>query len=100
MVSCLGLRKDDTMVFNCENLFMTCWSTVEFWELVLGLITEGCIVMSDCILVSILYMLFEALEVLCAEATDALAPRVGDLKVEDLLSHLCLMCVFKKLNLS
>ena len=35
---------------------------------------------------------------LCAEAADALAPRAGDLKAEDLLSPLHLMRVFKKLN--
>ena len=31
---------------------------------------------------------------------DVLAPWDGDLKAEDLLSPLHLMCVFKKLNLS
>ena len=64
----------------------------------LGLVTEGCIVvyMYDRMLTSILSVLFEHLEMLCAEAEDALAPRAGDLKAEDL--HL--MCVLKMLNLS
>ena len=54
---------------------------------------------SDCMPIPILSMLFEPLEILCAEAVDALAPQAGDLKAEDLLSPLHLMCVFKKLNL-
>ena len=82
MVSCLGPR----------NGF--------HWETVLELVTEGCIVVSDSMLISILSMLVEPLEMLCAEAADALAPQVWDLKAEDLLSPLHLMCVFKKLNLS
>ena len=45
-------------------------------------------------------MSVEPLDMSCAEAVDALAPRVGGLKPEDLLSPLHLMCVFKKLNLS
>ena len=65
-----------------------------------GFITEGYIVLSDCMLISILSMLVEPLEMLCAETVDALADRAGNLKAEDLLSHLCLTCVFKKLNLS
>ena len=45
-------------------------------------------------------MSVEPLEMLCAEAAVALAPRARDLKPEDLLSPFLLMCVFKKLNLS
>ena len=45
-------------------------------------------------------MSVEALEMLCTEAADALAPQAWDLKPEDLLSPLHLMCKFKKLNLS
>ena len=56
--------------------------------------------MSDCTLISILSVLVEPLEMSCDEAVDALAPRARDLNAEDLLSPLCLMCVFKKLNLS
>ena len=33
----------------------------------------------DCMLISILYVLVEALEMLCAEAAEALAPQVWDL---------------------
>ena len=51
-------------------------------------------------LISILSVLIEPLEISCAEAVDALAPRAGDLKDEDMLSPLRLMCIFKKLNLS
>ena len=86
MISSLGVRKDDSMV---------CWSTVECWETVLGFVTEGCIVVSDRMLISILSMLVEPLKMSYAEA-----PPARDLKAEDLLSPLQLMCVFKKLNLS
>ena len=44
-------------------------------------------------LISILSMPIEPLEMVFAEAADALA---GDLKAGDLLSPLCLMCDFKK----
>ena len=50
-------------------------------------------------LISILSMSVDPLE-MCAEATDALAPQVRDLKPEGLLSPLRLMCVFQKSNLS
>ena len=53
---------------------------------------------SDCMLISILSMSVEPLEVLCAEAADALASPERDLKLEDLLSPLCMMCAFKRLN--
>ena len=54
----------------------------------LGLLTEGCIVVSDCMLISILSTTVDLLEMLCAEAADALAPLARDLKAEDLLSPL------------
>ena len=38
-------------------------------------------------------MLVEALEMLCAEAADALAPHARDQKPDDLLSPLHLMCL-------
>ena len=44
----------------------------------LGLVTEGCIVVSDRMLISILSMLVESLE-MCPEAVDALAPRGREL---------------------
>ena len=50
--------------------------------------------MSDCMLISILSMSIEALEILCAEVVDALAPQAGNLKPYDLIflmSPLCLM---------
>ena len=55
---------------------------------------------SDHILIPILSFPVEPLEMTCAEAVDALAPQAWDLKAEDLLSPLHVMCVFKKLNLS
>ena len=73
---------------------MTCWSTVEHWETALGLVTEGCIVLSDRMLISIC----DLLSVSCAKAADALTSQAGDPKPGDLLSPL--MHVFKKLNLS
>ena len=47
-------------------------------------------------LISILSVSVEPLEMLCAQAADALAPRAGDLKAEN-LHPLHLMCVFNKL---
>ena len=61
----------------------------------LGLVTEGCIVVPDHMLISILSMLVEALEMLCTEAADALVPRAWDLKPDNMLSHLHLMCDFR-----
>ena len=63
---------------------MTCWSTEECPETVLGLATEGCIVVSDHMLISRSSMLVEPLEMSCAEPVDALAPQAWDLKAEDL----------------
>ena len=73
---------------------MNCWSTVGCTEIVLGLVGEGCFVVSD----RMLSMLVEPLDMLCAEAVDALVPRAGDLKPDD-LSPFCLIRIFKKLNL-
>ena len=63
---------------------MNLWLTEERPETMLGLATEGCIVVSDRMLISILSMLVEALEMSCAAAVDALAPQAGDLKPDDL----------------
>ena len=63
---------------------MTCWSIVECWETALGLVSEGCVVVSDHILISIPSMLVECLQMLCAETADALAPCALDLKAENL----------------
>ena len=79
---------------------MAGWLTKKCLETGLDLVTKHCIVVYDCMLISILSVLVEALEMLCAEAADALAPRAGNLKPDDLLSPLHLICVFKKLNLS
>ena len=76
---------------------MTCWSTKEHWETALGLATEGSIVVFDHILISKVSVLIEPLEMLRAEAV---APQTEDLKAEDVLNPLCLVCIFKKLNLS
>ena len=63
-------------------------------EIVLGHVTEDSIVVSDRTLISILSVSVEALE-MCAEAVEALAPWARDLKPDDLLSPLCLMCDFR-----
>ena len=63
---------------------MTYWSIEECWETALGLVTESCIVVSGCMLISIPSGSVEPLEISCAEALDALVPWAGDLKVEDL----------------
>ena len=99
MFSCLGPGNDDSMVLICVNWSMSCLSIEEHWETALGLVTEGCIVVSDCMLSSILSMLVDPLEMPCAKGEDALVPWAGDLKLEDLLSSLHQICVFKKLNL-
>ena len=52
---------------------MTCLLTEKCAEIALGLETEDCIVVSDHILISILFMPVESLEMLCAEAADSLA---------------------------
>ena len=52
------------------------------------------------ILIIILSVSVEALEMSCAEAAEALAPRVSDLKPDDLLSSLHLMCDLRNPNLS
>ena len=62
VVSCLGLRNDDSMVFICVNWYMTCWLTEECWKTALRLVTEGCIVVSDLNLISILFVSVEPLE--------------------------------------
>ena len=79
---------------------MTWWSTVECLVTTLGLVTEGCSVVSDCMLISIQSVSVEPLEMSFAEVAGALAPQARDLKPVDLLNPLPLMCVFKKLNLS
>ena len=55
---------------------MTCWLTEELQESGLGLATEGCTVVSDCMLISISTSV-EPLEILRAEAVDALTARAG-----------------------
>ena len=90
-----GPRNDDSMGLICANWAMTCWSTEEGAKTALELITEGCILVSDRMLISILYMSVEALEM-----SDALAAQAEDLKPDNLLSPFCLMCHFKNLNLS
>ena len=63
-------------------------------------VSEGCIVVSDCMLITLLSVSVEPLEMSCAEAVDAQSAWAVNLKPEDLLSLLHLICVFKKLNLS
>ena len=83
VVSCLFLRNDDSVAFIYANWSKTCWSTVEHWETAQGLVTEGCIVVSDCMLISIISVSVERLEMSCAEEGDALAP-------QPLVSEVCL----------
>ena len=86
------------MVLICVNWSMTCWSTEECPEAMVGLVTCGaCIVVSvDHMLISILFMSVEPLEMLCAEA---LPPRAWDLKPNNLLSHLRLMYDLRNPNI-
>ena len=56
VVSCLGPRIDDSIVFIRENWSMSCKSTTECWETAMGLVTNSSFVMSDCMLISILSM--------------------------------------------
>ena len=56
--------------------------------------------MSICsMLISILSMSVEALEMLSAEVGDELVPQARNLKPDDLMSPLCVICVFKKISL-
>ena len=71
---------------NDDSMVIIYWSTEECWETALGLVIEGYIMVCDHMLISILSMLDEPLEMLCAEAVDALAPWAGDLNAEDLQS--------------
>ena len=90
MVSCFGMRKDDSMVFICANWSITCWSTVEHWETTPGLAIDGCCMVSDHMLISILFISVEGLEMLCSVAAVALTPLVVDLKAEEFLpSDVC-----------
>ena len=66
--------------FICANWSMTCWSTEEHWHTVLGLVTVGCIVVSDRMLISIVSVSVGPLEMLCAVAPDALALRARGLE--------------------
>ena len=54
----------------------------------------------DRMLISILPVLVEALETSCAVVTKALAPQAWDLKADDLMSPLYLMCNLRDPNLS
>ena len=93
VVSCLGPRKDDGMIFICANWSMTCWSTVQHFEATLGLVIEGCSLVSARIMISILAifaMSLQSLEMSCAERADALASLAGDLKPEDLPEVPCI----------
>ena len=55
---------------------------------------------AGCMLISILSVSVEALEMPCAVVAEALAPQVCNLKADDLLSPLCLMCDLRNLSLS
>ena len=78
---------------------MTCWSTEASLEIALRLVTKGCIVVSDRMLISTQTEPVEPLKISCAGAADALVPQAGHLKGE-YLSPLHLMFIFNKLNLS
>ena len=98
VVSYFYPRNDASMALICVNWSMTCWSTEEFPETAVGLVTYGvCNVVSvDRVLISILSMSVEALNMLCPEAVEALAPRIWDLKLHNLPSPLRLMCNLRK----
>ena len=91
-----------SMVLICVNWSMTCLSTEEHPEAVVGLMTcLGCNMVSvDHMLIFTLSVSVEALEMLCAVVAEALAPQVCDLKTDNLLSPLRLMCDLKNFSLS
>ena len=69
------------------------WWTKERMDTALWLVTEGCIVVSGHMLIFILSMSVKALEMLCVQAANALAPRAGDLSLaiaESIASNVCL----------
>ena len=66
VVSCLGLRNDDSMVFICVTWCMVHWSTKECSGSALGLVTDHMV--SDHMLISILSMSVEPRKMLCTEA--------------------------------
>ena len=54
----------------------------------------------DCMLIYVLSVSVKALAMLCAKAAETLAPHAWDLKPDDLLSPLHLMCDLRNPNLS
>ena len=52
----------------------------------------------DCMLISMLPVYVKALEMLCAEAAEELAPQACDLNPGELFSHLCLMSHLRNPN--
>ena len=75
---------------------MTYWLTKEAAKTALWLVTEGCIVVSDRMLIFILFLSVEPLEMLCAAVVNALAPWTRVLRPDDLLHRWRLLCIFKK----
>ena len=98
--SFVGPTNDDSMAFIYANWSINYRSTEEDLETALGLVTEGFIVVSDCMLICILFISVEPLEMSYTEAADTLASPVGNLKAEGLPSSLHLLCFFKQFNLS
>ena len=90
---CLLLRNDNSTLLICVNWSMICWSTKAHPEAAMRLVTV------DRMLISILSVSVEALE-LCAVAAEAWAPRIWELKPDDLLSPLHKMCELRNPTLS
>ena len=82
------------MVLICVNWPITCWLTEEHPKAAVGLVTclDFNVVSVDSMLISILCMSVEALEMLCAVVAKALVSRAWDLKPDNLLRPLHLMC--------
>ena len=53
---------------------MTCWLTDEHWDTTLGLAMDGCCVLSEHMLISILSVSVDPMEMSWGEAALALAP--------------------------
>ena len=88
VISCLGPRNDDSVVLICANWFMTCSLTEERWETVLGLITEGCIVVPDHMLIPILFMSVDPVDPAVCQSSRCICSQGHGLEVKHLLGVL------------
>ena len=102
-LSCLGPRKDVSIVFTWANCSMTCWSTDEGSDttIVLAVLAKySWGVVSEQILVSVLSESVDPHDMFRAEAALTLTPLCGDLNLEVLLRSFLFMWPFKNWNLS